>query len=121
MTKFINFVTDIYFRDRLILVSFASSLFVNIILWIVLAGKFGLSREPLPLHFSVVYGIDFVGSARKLYQLPGAGLLIFFVNLFLGRGLYDREKLLSYFLGFATLAVQIIFAVAVLALVVLNS
>ncbi len=104
------------FRDRLILVSFGVSLAVNIILWIMVAGKFGWSSEPVPLHFNVVYGIDLVGSSRNLYQIPAAGLVIFLVNFWLARAVFSKEKLLVYFLGFGTLVIQAIFLLALIAL-----
>lgn len=108
------------FRERLLLVSTVASLVINIILWLVLFGKFGLGKQPIPLHFNVVYGIDFVGKSYEIYQLPLVGAVIFLINIFLGQPLYKREKMLSRFLGLATLLVQVILAIAVWAILVLN-
>ncbi len=108
-----------YFRDRLILVSFAASALLNIILWGVLLGKFRYSAEPIPLHFSIVYGIDYVSSAHKIYQMPAVGALIIIVNAVLGKLLYKSEKLFTYFLNFASLFFQGILLIAAAALVVL--
>ncbi len=110
-----------YLRDRSILVSLGVSLLINIILWILLWSKFGYSQDLIPLHFNVVYGIDFVGAARKLYQLPGAGLSILAVNFYLGKWLYEQEKLFSYFFVFVALAAQLMLAVALAPLLILNS
>lgn len=121
MAKLLNFFPSAFVRDRLVLVSLAAALVVNIILWLAVFGKFGYSRELIPLHFNIVYGIDFVGSARELYELPLSGLLLLGVNFYLGKTLYPREKLFAYFLSFAALLVQILLGIAVLTLLVLNS
>ncbi len=103
-------------KDKLILVSFGISLVINIILWVMVASKFGLSAEQIPLHFNVVSGIDFVGSSRNLYQIPGAGLLIFLINIWLARAIIAKEKLFAYFLGFGSLVVQLFFLLTLAAL-----
>lgn len=114
-------IPRIFWRERLILVSAGVTLTINILLWIVTFGKFGLGNELLPLHFSVVYGIDFVGSSRQIYELPAAALVILLVNFSLGILLYGFEKLLSYFLFFAAAIAQAFFLIALLALVILNA
>lgn len=108
-------------RDRLIFVSTLTSAILNIILWFIVAGKFGFSADKVALHFNVVYGIDFLGSARQIYQIPLAGLVIGLVNFFLSVKIYAREKLFSYILSLAGLAVQILLLVAVLVLAILNA
>lgn len=109
-----------FLTDRLIFVSFLAGIIINIILWVLLAGKFGFSTRPVPLHFNVVYGIDFVKSSRTIYQLPLAGLTIVFLNLFLARLLYEREKPLSYVLCVAAGVVQGILLIGGVAIAILN-
>lgn len=108
------------YRDKLVLVSLLGSAVINILLWVLLLSKFGYSQDRLPLHFNVVYGIDFVGSSRQVYQLPAAGLTIFFVNWLLTRSIYPRLKLFGYFLTTVALAVQVILLVAIMSLIFLN-
>lgn len=109
-----------FIQDRIVFISLAAAGILNIILWIVALSKFGLSGTRVPLHFNIVYGIDFIAPARNIYQLPGIGLLIFFLNFFLGKNLYSRAPLLSYFLTLNIGVVQIFLLVSLLALVVLN-
>jgi len=109
------------FKDRLIFVSVVSGVILNIILWLMLGGKFGWSGERIPLHFNVVYGIDFLGSTREVYQIPLAGLVLLAVNTFLSSKLYSREKIFSYFLSFSAAVLQIILIIAAAALAVLNA
>ena len=121
MNKIRFFLFETYFRDRLVLVSSIITFILNIILWLILLGKFGLSKELIPLHFNVVYGIDFVGKASKIYQLPGSGLIIFLVNSLLSALSFTKEKFLSYLLIFASMAVQFILLLAALSVFFLNA
>lgn len=108
-----------YLRDKLILVSFSAAAVANIILWAILFIKFGLSREIVPLHASVIYGIDLVGSSRNVYQIPALGLVIVILNLYLARLFFHYEKLLAYFLAVSSVAVQALLLVAGIALIII--
>lgn len=109
-----------YFRDRLIFVSFSVGIALNIILWAVLMSKFGYSSQSVPLHFNVVYGVDFVRDSRMVYQIPAAGLAVFLVNIFLGRLAYRQELFFAYVLVIGQAAVQAILLIGGLAIIVLN-
>lgn len=119
MADLVTFFSRDAKKEVLVWVSFGGSLLGNIILWGVLLSKFGFSREAAPLHFSVISGIDLVGSPRNLYQIPAFGLLAILINFFLHFLFGPHEKLLRWFLAGAALAVQVILLVAVLALIFL--
>lgn len=107
-------------ENQLILVSLITAGIINIILWFLLYIKFGFSREPMPLHFNIIYGIDYVGKGYSIYQIPAAGLVIFLVNFILARIFLKIEKVFGYFLIFGSAGAQLFLLIAVLALVVLN-
>lgn len=109
------------FKNRLILISSSCALFVNIVLWIVLLRKFGLSGFSIPLHFNVVSGIDYVGSSRKTYDLPALGLALLLINLFIINLLHERSPLWTYFLAISSVVVQALLAVSVILLLSLNT
>lgn len=121
MRNLTKYFRDVFFRDRLILISLGLSLILNIILWIMLVGKFGLSKEPVPLHFNIVSGIDFLGESRQLFELPASGVVIMLANFWLARTVYRTEKLFGYFLVGAAVAVQLLLLLGGTALLVLNS
>ncbi|OGE76921.1 MAG: hypothetical protein A3C85_01275 [Candidatus Doudnabacteria bacterium RIFCSPHIGHO2_02_FULL_48_21] len=108
-------------KDRLIFVSVVFGIILNIILWLLLGGKFGWSAEKIPLHFNVVYGIDFLGSTRQVYEIPLTGIVLLVINSILAIKFYPRSKLFSYFLSFSALAMQAVLIVAATALIVLNA
>ena len=116
-----NLLQSEFLRDRLILVSLTSGAVLNIIIWILAISKFGYTQETVPLHYSVVYGIDFVSSSRQIYQLPAAGLVIWLVNAWLGRMVFQEGKIFSYFLIVGSVFGQLILLLALLTLVILNS
>src|SRR3989344_3238342 len=88
------------------------------VLWVVTIGKFGYSQDPIPLHFNIVYGIDYIGASFNIYQIPLFGLIILLLNFWLARILNRREKLLSYFLLIAGYLTNAIILVAGIALVI---
>lgn len=112
--------TTRFLSDRLIFVSLLAALLINIILWVVLSSKFGLSTRAAPLHWSVIYGIDFVGSSRAVYELPLTGLAIFFVNASLAKLLHSHEKILAYILVLVSLTVECALLIGGVAITVLN-
>jgi len=118
--KYLKYFPKFLRQDLKILLSLLSALIINIIVWFALLGKFGVSGEPAPLHFSVVYGINYVGPSYQVYQLPLAGLVIISLNWYLGKIIYPRTRLPAYFLTFAALFAQFIFLLAALSLIFLN-
>lgn len=110
-----------FWRDRLILISSGIGLLANIILWLLFLSKFGRGAEVVPLHFNVISGIDLVGSAKRLYQIPAVGLMTLLINTFISRQVYDTGQILSYFLIFASVLVQTFLGIAAASILFLNS
>jgi hypothetical protein len=107
--------------DSLNRTGFFSALLVNIIHWLLLYFKLNLGGTNILLHYNVVYGPESIGPAVYAYNLPAVALLVLVVNLFLASSFYKKEKLPAYFLGFATLAIQLIFLAAGIVLIVINA
>ncbi len=100
---------------------FALALLVNIIHWLALYFKLNSGGANILLHYNVVYGPESIGPAVYAYNLPAVGLLLLVINLLVASSFYKKEKLPAYFLGFATLAIQLIFLAAGLVLIVINA
>ena len=115
-----KYAPEFLYRDQLILISLGGGFVTNIILWILLLIKFGFSSDPSPLHFNVVYGINYVGPAYQVYQLPLIGLIILFVNWFLMKLVWRDAQMFSYILGFTALFVQILLLLSGISLTLLN-
>lgn len=108
------------FQDRLFLISLSAGFIANIILWVLIVGKFHSVHGIVPLHFNPVYGIDVTGNSSLVYELPGAGLAVIIVNLVLGRMIYNDYKLFAYFLIVAATAIQVLLILAATSLISIN-
>lgn len=97
-----------YWRNRLNLILFSASLVLNIGLWIFLYFQIKPSQHPIPLHFSIYFGIDVIDKWYKIYIIPGLGLVFILANFLLGAIIYRSEKILSYFLNFIAIFLQIL-------------
>jgi hypothetical protein len=98
--------------DPLNLPSLGASLLINIIHLLILYFKLGFSQRTILIHYNVVYGSDFVGRVQQAYLIPLTALAILVLNTILSGYFYRREKLASYFLNYANIAVQLIFLAA---------
>lgn len=110
-----------FWNDRIVKFQLVFTSIANIVLWILTISKFGYSHEMIPLHFNIIYGVNFVGESRLIYQVAVLGLVIFAMNLLLSQLIYQREKLFSYFLLVGSSFVQIVLLVSLVSLINLNS
>lgn len=97
-----------YWKNRLNLILFFVSLTLNVGLWLFLYFQIKPSQYPIPLHFSIYFGIDVIDKWYKIYIIPGLGLIFIFANFMLGAIIYRSEKILSYFLNFIAIFLQIL-------------
>lgn len=76
--------------------------------------------EPLLLHYNIYYGIDLIGEWWRMYFIPavGAGIIIF--NFFLAWFIYVKERILAYFLFFASSIFQVFLLVSAALIILLN-
>lgn len=109
-----------FISDPLNYPGFIISAVINIIHWAIDLNKIGSLRGQIILHYNTVYGADLVGKTRYAYLIPAVALAFFLANLLLASFFYKREKLAGYFLNFATIAIQLIFLAASLAVININ-
>ncbi len=74
------------------------------------------STLQLPLHFSSLGQVDRIGGKIELFALPIIGLIILGTNLIAGLILYKWERAGAYLLWGSAAAVQILFWLATLGL-----
>lgn len=79
---------------------------LNLCLWVFLLWNLEPTNELVPFHYNIYLGIDLIKPWWHLYQLPLIGLIIFLINFSLAFITYKDNKLLSYFLIFASLIIQ---------------
>lgn len=105
---------------------FFLSLVINAGVWYVLHTIFRfqvlqLGSNLIPLHYNIYFGIDYYGNFNLLYVLAGFGLLILFMNTFLAFKVSKKMKILSAYLMYSSLVIQIIVAWALFLIMKFNS
>ena len=109
-----------FFADPLNFVSIGLAALLNIIHWLILFIKIRPGSARILLHYNVVYGPDLVDKSTFVYLIPLVALIFFILNLYTSAVFYKKEKLAAYFINIASVAVQLIFLVASLVLIVSN-
>jgi len=69
----------------------------------------------------VYFGVDMTGDWKKIFFLPGLGLLLFFINFFLAFYFFKKsEKIAGHILLMAGLMVQISLIIASFSTILIN-
>lgn len=77
-------------------------------------------KSAIPLHYSVIFGVDLLGPWYQVFYLPALGALLLGANHAFGKMLSTNEKILSRFFQVATLICEVVLFVAVILIVLLN-
>ena len=124
--NFAKFFESTYRDDRWVKITFIFSFIINIAIWISLwlkirplayISEFG----DIPLHYNIYFGIDKIGPWYFTLVMPIIGLLVIIVNNALGYIFYHKEKVVSYFLIFTELLIQIILGGSTFLIILLNT
>lgn len=107
MQTFFKNLRNVWFQLGLALV-------LNIITWAYIYLKIKPTAEPIPLHYNIFYGIDFVDKGYFIYFIPAIGLVILILNYFLARYLRSKEEFGSKILVAVVPAIQAFILVAIL-------
>lgn len=113
--------TDAFLMDRMNLNSLLIGFLINIIHWGLLYIKIKPNQTNILLHYNVVYGSDVVAKSLYIYWIPLLALILFLINLTVAKIYFKKEKLVAYFINFASIPVQIIFFVASIVLILANN
>ncbi len=98
-----------------------ASFFINIADWAALAFFIRPVDFPIILHYNVYFGVDIIGGWWQAYFLPFTGAVILLVNAVLAHFFYGRkERIASYVLLMAALAIQAGVAVAEAGVILIN-
>jgi hypothetical protein len=123
MIQFLNslFKTNQYFQNRSCLFLFFSAVLLNIVIWILLYLKIKPSSYPVPLHFTIYFGIDVIDNWYNIFVIPLLGLLFCIINFFLAALVFKKERILSYFLNSISLFIQILLILGAISSILIQS
>lgn len=118
MTKF--YPLKLYFRNKSNIILIASSLFLNLCIWVWLLLNIRFQEDSVFLHYNVLFGVDLTGEWYKVYSVPILGLCIIFFNAIVGWLMYDKDELVALISNGVATIVHIFLLVAASILVFLN-
>jgi len=114
-----------YREDLAVKITFITSVLINLLIWVILYLKiYPLSYlteyGQIFLHYNTYFGIDKIGSWYQILFIPALGLFIIIFNNIISYIFYLRERLISYSLIIANVALQVILLAAAMFIVLLN-
>lgn len=98
----------------------AASLALNIALWIALFFMFPFRDSQIFLHYTVLFGVDYIDAGWKIFGIPLFGLLVILVNFTLGWLLFSKDRFAAYLLGAGAVLAQVFLCLTSLLLIFLN-
>lgn len=109
-----------YWTDPVIFFSLGLSVLANAGIWAALLFAVEVVDRPIILHYNIYFGVDAIGDWRNVFIMPAIALLIFLVNLILSRFFYYKERLASHLFAGMGLLAQLLMAVGVASVIIIN-
>ena len=104
-----------YYKDRFIASFWWGGLALNVSVWMLFWLFLPFQKDPVNLHYTIFFGIDKIGSWWELFLVPGIGLVLHVLFVFLVKNAYTQQALL----GRVLLAMTVLFQLGLFALGVL--
>jgi hypothetical protein len=111
---------SLYLKYRVSWFFIGLSLFLNISTWFWLLWNIRPQEELLFLHYTILFGIDYLGEWWKILVIPIAGLIIIIINFSLGWLLFDKDKFVSLIVNGMSVVCNTFLLIAAALLVFLN-
>lgn len=109
-----------YWTDPVIFFALVLALLANAVMWIAIWRIVQPTDQPMILHYNVYFGIDAIGDWRNIYLMPALALAFLLVNVILSRFFYYKERLASYLFALMAFVIQILMAVGVGSVILIN-
>lgn len=110
----------LYFKRPANLIPLVVSLALNLFTWGWLLFYIRRQNDPVFLHYTVLFGVDYTGDWYQVFVVPLGGFFVLVLNMVLGWILFHKDDFAGYALNAVSLLVQIILLVTSLLLVLLN-
>ncbi|HBB36944.1 MAG: hypothetical protein UX02_C0002G0155 [Candidatus Moranbacteria bacterium GW2011_GWC1_45_18] len=118
--KFKRFFWHSYWTDPVIFFSLVLAILLNLGMWIAVWQIVEPASRPIILHYNVYFGVDSIGDWRNVFLMPALAAVIFLVNAVLSRFFYYKERLASYLFAAMALLVQLLMAVGLGSVILIN-
>lgn len=85
----------LFFKDYVVSMGILIALLTDIFLWIYILVRGRALGDSAFLHYTIHFGVDFIGAWTLLLFIPALGLVIFAVHTGIGYWLYGYQKTLA--------------------------
>lgn len=109
-----------YWTDPVIFFSLVLGALVNFGMWAAIWLVVERANQPIILHYNVYFGVDAIGDWRNVFILPGLAAAVFAANTILSRFFYYKERFVSYLFAGMALIVQLLMAVGLGSVILIN-
>jgi len=118
--KFRRFFWHGYWTDPVIFFSLVLAIISNLGMWVVTWQLVEPASRPMILHYNVYFGVDAIGDWKNIFLMPTLALVILLVNTILSRFFYYKEKLIAYLFAGMAFLVQLLMAVGLGSIILIN-
>ncbi|OGI26010.1 MAG: hypothetical protein A3J76_05230 [Candidatus Moranbacteria bacterium RBG_13_45_13] len=109
-----------YWTDPVIFFSLVLAVLANGGIWIALFRTVVPTDLPIILHYNIYFGIDAIGNWKSVFFMPTLAVILLAANIVLSRFFYYKERLVSYLFAGTALALQLLMAVGVISVIIIN-
>lgn len=92
----------------------------NLGLWTAIFAIVEPTERQMILHYNIYFGVDAIGDWRNIFFMPALAAIILAVNVFLSRFFYYKEKFVSYLFAAMALLIQLLVAVGLGSIILIN-
>jgi len=95
----------------------------NLFLWLVVYFiNINVSQDLIILHYNVSFGVDLIGSVKRVFIIPLLSLIIILINVILLLGLYRHKdfKFIAHILLAGSIMVNIFLFMALVSVYLIN-
>ena len=118
--RFKRFFWHGFWTDPVIFFSLVLAILADLALWIFIWFVVQHTDRPIILHYNVYFGVDSIGNWRNVFLMPAISTLILVANIVLSRFFYFKERLAAYLFAGMALLVQLLMAIGVGSIILIN-
>jgi len=99
---------------------FGISLVVLVVAFSLFYVRLAEIEHLLIIHFESLRGVDFLGSKKEVVGILISGLVLNIINFLLAAFLYNRQRLLSYLIGFMNIFISFLILLTIIVIISVN-
>lgn len=85
----------------------SAGLAVNIAQWLFLSIQVKPRTDPIPLHYTITFGIDRIGPWYTAFILPFSGTIMLGINIVLASLTVEHQRVTATFIAWLSLLMQL--------------